>query len=49
MLKSGLIDDDQGIYLMCHTMQPELFKFHYLGRDKENKKNWFGTMQKFHV
>lgn len=48
MLQSNLLDDDQGVYLMCHYLQPDLFNFHYLGKNKENKENWFGVMQKFH-
>lgn len=47
LLLQNLVDDDQGIYLMCHIMQPDLFKFHYLGKNKEGKPNWFGVMQSF--
>lgn len=45
----NIVDDDQGIYLMCHLKQPNLFKFHYLGKSANGEKNWFGTMQKFHT
>lgn len=48
IMNQSLIDDDQGIYLMCNHIQPSLCKLHYLGKTKEGKYNWFGVMQKFH-
>ena len=49
LFQKNIVDDDQGVYLMCHLKQPNLFKFHYLGKNSEGEKNWFGTMQKFHT
>lgn len=49
LFRKNIVDDDQGIYLMCHLKQPDLFKFHYLGKNSDGKENWFGTMQKFHI
>ena len=46
--EQNMVDDDQGVYLMCNYLRPDLIKLHYLGKNKENKENWFGVMQKFH-
>lgn len=47
--QENMVDDDQGVYLMCNYLRPDLIKLHYLGKDNNGKKDWFGTMQKFHV
>ncbi len=49
LMQQNIVDDDQGVYLMCHYNQPDLFKLNYLGKNKEGKPNWFGVMQKYHV
>ena len=42
LLNSNIIDDDQGLYMMCLFKQPNLFKVNYLG-----KKQWFAVFRKY--
>lgn len=35
-LQNKIVDDDQGIFLLCYFKRPELFKLNYLGRGR-----WF--------
>lgn len=42
LLKKGIVDDDQGLYMMCLFKQPDLFKVNYLG-----KKQWFSVFRKY--
>ncbi|HBO24725.1 MAG TPA: protein YibB [Providencia sp.] len=43
LLLSGIIDDDQGIFLICASKHPDLFKLNYLGYMK-----WFSVFKLFH-
>lgn len=43
LLHDNIVDDDQGIFLMCHTLYPKLIKLNYIGA-----QNWFGVFEKFH-
>lgn len=49
LIAKNILDDDQGIYLMCYVTKPNMIKLHYLGKTKQGKRNWFGVMQKFHI
>ncbi|MDH2377289.1 MULTISPECIES: protein YibB [Providencia] len=42
-IKSGIIDDDQGIFLTCASRNAHLFQLNFLGRMK-----WFRTFRLFH-
>ncbi|MFB6349605.1 WlaTC/HtrL family glycosyltransferase [Moraxella sp. ZJ142] len=42
LIKKNIIDDDQGLYVMCLYQKPELFKINYLG-----KKQWFALFRKY--
>lgn len=42
LLQKGIVDDDQGLYMMCLFKQPDLFKVNYLG-----KKQWFSVFRKY--
>ncbi|WP_369309255.1 WlaTC/HtrL family glycosyltransferase [Providencia rettgeri] len=42
-LASGIIDDDQGIFLTCASKKPSLFQLNYLGRMR-----WFKVFKLFH-
>lgn len=42
ILNQNIIDDDQGLYMMCLFKQPSLFKLNYLG-----KKQWFSLFKKY--
>lgn len=42
LLKNNIIDDDQGVYLLCLAQNKDLFTIKYLGKD-----NWFGVFKKF--
>lgn len=42
LLKLNIVDDDQGLYMMCLYHQPELFQLNYLG-----KNQWFSTFKKY--
>lgn len=42
LLKSNIIDDDQGVYIMCLYKNPKLFKLNYLG-----KEQWFTLFKKY--
>ena len=42
-LSSGIIDDDQGIFLICASKEPKLVKLHYLGY-----MEWFNVFRLFH-
>lgn len=42
LLKNNIIDDDQGLYLMCLFQNQHLFKLNYLG-----KKQWFALFRKY--
>ena len=42
LLNKGLVDDDQGVYLMALLAQPDLFKLNYLGKNK-----WFDVFKKY--
>ncbi|STE17282.1 Involved in lipopolysaccharide biosynthesis [Escherichia coli] len=35
-LRNKIVDDDQGIFIMCHYLNPELTKLNYLGKNR-----WF--------
>jgi len=41
-LENNIVDDDQGIFVMCYYMKPELFSLNYLGRGK-----WFDLFRCF--
>ncbi|EPB0514623.1 protein YibB [Salmonella enterica subsp. enterica] len=36
VLRENIVDDDQGIFLMCYYFRPDMIKLHYLGKNK-----WF--------
>ncbi|CAG9433138.1 protein YibB [Providencia alcalifaciens] len=42
LLSSGIIDDDQGIFLVCASKKPDLVKIHFLGYMK-----WFSIFRLF--
>lgn len=42
LLKQNIIDDDQGLNIMCLWKNPDLFQVHYLGR-----KKWFDLFKKY--
>ncbi len=42
LLQNRIIDDDQGLYLMCLFQNKHLFKLNYLG-----KKQWFALFRKY--
>lgn len=42
LLNQNIVDDDQGLYMMCLFQNPSLFKLHYLG-----KKQWFALFRKY--
>lgn len=42
LLENGIVDDDQGIYLMCILNNRDLFKLNYLGENK-----WFDVFKKY--
>ncbi len=47
-LKNNIVDDDQGIFIMCYHYQPQLIKLNYLGKNR-----WFNLFknvweQRFH-
>ncbi|RRD40771.1 hypothetical protein EII29_02220 [Leptotrichia sp. OH3620_COT-345] len=44
LLKSDIIDDDQGIYMMCLFKYKKFIKLHYLGKDR-----WFFLFRKYDV
>lgn len=56
LLNKGLVDDDQGVYLMALLKCPKLFELNYLGKDKwfdvfkvyakRPHLNFFGRMKK---
>ncbi len=41
-IKSGIVDDDQGVFLMSYFQEKDFFKINELGKD-----NWFGLFKKF--
>ncbi|WP_313072563.1 protein YibB [Atlantibacter hermannii] len=41
-LNNNIVDDDQGIFVMCYYKQPALFRLNYLGRGK-----WFDLFRCF--
>ncbi|MTC59522.1 protein YibB [Providencia rustigianii] len=43
LLLSSVIDDDQGIFLICANKEPNLVKLHYLGN-----MEWFNVFKLFH-
>lgn len=43
LIQSGVIDDDQGVFLICASKQPDLFKLNYLGY-----MEWFRVFRLFH-
>ncbi|ETT08246.1 protein YibB [Providencia alcalifaciens] len=42
LLSSGIIDDDQGVFLVCANKKPDLVKIHFLGYMK-----WFSMFKLF--
>ncbi|MGX8949698.1 WlaTC/HtrL family glycosyltransferase, partial [Providencia stuartii] len=42
-LASGMIDDDQGIYITCVSKNPDFFQLNYLGH-----MNWVNVFKLFH-
>lgn len=42
LLEQEIIDDDQGVYLLCLLNRPDLFKLNYLGKNK-----WFDVFKKY--
>lgn len=42
LLQNQIIDDDQGLYLMCLFQNKHMFKLNYLG-----KKQWFALFRKY--
>lgn len=49
LLDEGIIDDDQGVYLMYNTLHGNDINLHYLADGLFSKPNWFGLFQQFHV
>lgn len=43
LLSSGIIDDDQGVFLICASKESNLVKLHYLGY-----MEWFNVFKLFH-
>ncbi|WP_272676985.1 protein YibB [Providencia huaxiensis] len=43
LIQSGVIDDDQGVFLICASQKPSLFKLNYLGH-----MEWFKVFRLFH-
>ncbi|MEH0873199.1 protein YibB [Pectobacterium cacticida] len=43
-LKNKIVDDDQGIFVMCYHKKPELMKLNFLGKNK-----WFSVFKKFNM
>lgn len=43
-LKNNIVDDDQGIFIMCYFYNPKLIKLNYLG-----KKRWFNLFRMFGI
>lgn len=43
-LKHNIVDDDQGIFIMCYHKRPELIKLNFLGKNK-----WFHLFKKFNI
>lgn len=41
-LKSHIVDDDQGIFIMCYHYNPKLIKLNYLGKNR-----WFNLFRLF--
>lgn len=41
-LNNNIVDDDQGIFVMCYYKRPDLFNLNYLGRGK-----WFDLFRCF--
>ncbi|MBJ8798130.1 MULTISPECIES: protein YibB [Citrobacter] len=41
-LKNNIVDDDQGIFIMCYHYQPKLIKLNYLGKNR-----WFNLFKLF--
>lgn len=41
-LKNNIVDDDQGIFIMCNYYKPELIKLNYLGKNR-----WFNLFRMF--
>jgi len=42
VLEKNIVDDDQGIYLMCLLKKKEIFQLNYLGKNK-----WFDVFKKY--
>ncbi|MGA6580389.1 WlaTC/HtrL family glycosyltransferase, partial [Providencia sp. NPDC089923] len=42
LIQSGVIDDDQGVFLICASQKPSLFKLNYLGH-----MEWFKVFRLF--
>ncbi len=42
LIAKNIIDDDQGLYMMCLYKNPELFQINYLG-----KNQWFSLFKKY--
>lgn len=42
LINEQIIDDDQGVYLLCLLRRPNLFKLNYLGKNK-----WFDVFKKY--
>ncbi|MBJ3590929.1 protein YibB [Salmonella enterica subsp. enterica serovar Saintpaul] len=43
-LKNNIVDDEQGIFIMCYFFNPKLIKLNYLG-----KKRWFNLFRMFGI
>lgn len=43
LIRQGIIDDDQGAYMMCFYAKPDLFYINPLGDD-----NWFFVFRRYH-
>lgn len=41
-LKNNIVDDDQGIFIMCYHFKPKLIKLNYLGKNR-----WFHLFKMF--
>ncbi|WP_213133822.1 protein YibB [Citrobacter sp. FP75] len=41
-LKNNIVDDDQGIFIMCYHYNPQLIKLNYLGKNR-----WFNLFKVF--
>ena len=42
LLESGIVDDDQGVFMMALYKAPDLFKLNYLGKNK-----WFDLFKRY--